>query len=219
MRNLTLGWRLGLSFGALILLMGVLGSLAVWRMHLAATVSTDLSAKYVPEVHVAQDVALGAWAASFNIRSYALTGDENFLRKGRKGIADLKEHLKAADELANKFPDLVALRQGAIDAKAAVGTFEGYTDRMEAERNNLKAQAVLLNGAGQGFMQNCEELMASQEQQLGAEIAEKADHHPDMLINYTRVTFICSTHDAGGVTEKDFALADEIERAFAAHPG
>ncbi|HEX3409662.1 MAG TPA: 4a-hydroxytetrahydrobiopterin dehydratase [Candidatus Binataceae bacterium] len=52
-----------------------------------------------------------------------------------------------------------------------------------------------------------------------AEIAEKADHHPDMLVNYTRVTFNCSTHDQGGVTEKDFALAHEIERAFAARPG
>src|ERR1700722_1781496 len=52
-----------------------------------------------------------------------------------------------------------------------------------------------------------------------AEMAEKADHHPDMLINYTRVTFTCSTHDQGGVTEKDFALANEIERAFTANPG
>jgi 4a-hydroxytetrahydrobiopterin dehydratase len=51
-----------------------------------------------------------------------------------------------------------------------------------------------------------------------AEMAEKADHHPDMLVNYTRVTFTCSTHDQGGVTEKDFALAHEIERAFAANP-
>jgi 4a-hydroxytetrahydrobiopterin dehydratase len=51
-----------------------------------------------------------------------------------------------------------------------------------------------------------------------AEMAEKADHHPDMLVNYTRVTFTCSTHDQGGVTEKDFALAHEIERAFGAIP-
>ena len=49
-----------------------------------------------------------------------------------------------------------------------------------------------------------------------AEMAEMADHHPDIFVNYTRVTFTCSTHDAGGVTEKDFALASEIERAFKA---
>ncbi len=47
-----------------------------------------------------------------------------------------------------------------------------------------------------------------------AEIAEAADHHPDITINYTRVTFSCSTHDAGGVTGKDFKMADNIEIAF-----
>ena len=44
-----------------------------------------------------------------------------------------------------------------------------------------------------------------------AEKAEAADHHPDVLINYTRVTMMCSTHDQGGITEKDFKLAAEIE--------
>ncbi len=46
-----------------------------------------------------------------------------------------------------------------------------------------------------------------------AEIAEAADHHPDITINYTRVTFSCTTHDAGGVTDKDFKLAADIEIA------
>jgi 4a-hydroxytetrahydrobiopterin dehydratase len=52
-----------------------------------------------------------------------------------------------------------------------------------------------------------------------AEMAEAADHHPDILVNYTRVTFTCTTHSEGGVTEKDFRLADQIERAFTAQPG
>ena len=47
-----------------------------------------------------------------------------------------------------------------------------------------------------------------------AEIAEAADHHPDMHINYTRVTFICSTHSEGGVTDQDIRLARQIEQAF-----
>ena len=48
----------------------------------------------------------------------------------------------------------------------------------------------------------------------GAEMAEAADHHPDVQINYTRITFICSTHDEGGVTEKDLKLAAQIEEAY-----
>ena len=50
-----------------------------------------------------------------------------------------------------------------------------------------------------------------------AEMAEAADHHPDVKINYTRITFSCSTHDQGGVTEKDFKLAAQIEEAFQAY--
>ncbi len=46
-----------------------------------------------------------------------------------------------------------------------------------------------------------------------AQKAEAADHHPDIAINYTRVTMACSTHSAGGITEKDFGLAEEIEQA------
>ncbi len=49
--------------------------------------------------------------------------------------------------------------------------------------------------------------------------AEAADHHPDIAINYTRVRFSCSTHSEGGVTEKDFKLAGEIEKEFKAASG
>jgi 4a-hydroxytetrahydrobiopterin dehydratase len=42
--------------------------------------------------------------------------------------------------------------------------------------------------------------------------AERADHHPDILINYKRVTLTYSTHSEGGLTEKDFAGAAAAER-------
>lgn len=37
--------------------------------------------------------------------------------------------------------------------------------------------------------------------------AEAADHHPDIMINYKRVTLTYSTHSEGGLTEKDFTGA------------
>ena len=42
--------------------------------------------------------------------------------------------------------------------------------------------------------------------------AEAADHHPDILINYRRVTLTYSTHSEGGLTEKDFAGATMADR-------
>jgi 4a-hydroxytetrahydrobiopterin dehydratase len=40
--------------------------------------------------------------------------------------------------------------------------------------------------------------------------AETAGHHPDIAISYNKVTIALTTHDAGGLTEKDFALAATI---------
>ena len=44
-----------------------------------------------------------------------------------------------------------------------------------------------------------------------AELAEKAGHHPDMEIKYNHVEVRLTTHDARGLTEKDFDLAKEID--------
>ncbi|HET7580986.1 MAG TPA: 4a-hydroxytetrahydrobiopterin dehydratase [Bacillales bacterium] len=44
------------------------------------------------------------------------------------------------------------------------------------------------------------------------ELAENADHHPDILIQYNKVSLSLVSHDEGGITGKDFNLAGEIEK-------
>jgi 4a-hydroxytetrahydrobiopterin dehydratase len=43
-----------------------------------------------------------------------------------------------------------------------------------------------------------------------AYLAEAANHHPDITINWNKVTLTLSTHSAGGLTSNDFALARQI---------
>jgi 4a-hydroxytetrahydrobiopterin dehydratase len=43
-------------------------------------------------------------------------------------------------------------------------------------------------------------------------LAEKAGHHPDIDIRYNKVRLALVTHDAGGLTEKDFDLAAAIDK-------
>lgn len=47
-----------------------------------------------------------------------------------------------------------------------------------------------------------------------ADAAESMDHHPDIDIRYTKVTCTLSTHSAGGITQRDFKLAEAIERVM-----
>jgi 4a-hydroxytetrahydrobiopterin dehydratase len=45
-----------------------------------------------------------------------------------------------------------------------------------------------------------------------AATADRGGHHPKIIINYNVVTVLLSTHSEGGVTQKDFDLAHELDR-------
>ncbi len=49
-------------------------------------------------------------------------------------------------------------------------------------------------------------------------MAEKMDHHPEWSNVYNRVEIVLSTHDAGGLSERDIALAQAIDRVIGRNP-
>jgi 4a-hydroxytetrahydrobiopterin dehydratase len=51
-----------------------------------------------------------------------------------------------------------------------------------------------------------------------AEVAESADHHPDIDIRWRTLTFRLSTHSKGGLTDKDVDLAGRINAIVSAQP-
>jgi 4a-hydroxytetrahydrobiopterin dehydratase len=71
-------------------------------------------------------------------------------------------------------------------------TRDGEVITKTVERPDFRAALALVNAVG--------------------DTAEAANHHPDIDIRYSKVTFRLTTHDAGGLTDKDLALAAEINR-------
>ena len=49
-----------------------------------------------------------------------------------------------------------------------------------------------------------------------AKAAESANHHPDIDIRWNKVTLVLATHSEGGLTQKDFDLAKQIDAVFKA---
>ncbi len=49
-------------------------------------------------------------------------------------------------------------------------------------------------------------------------MAEKANHHPDILIQWNKVTLTLSTHSAGGLTAADMALAGRLDELAGPSP-
>jgi len=73
-------------------------------------------------------------------------------------------------------------------------------DEWEAENDNLKKHFEFENFADALVFVN----------KVGA-IAEARDHHPDVLLGWGYAEFFITTHDAGGITQRDFELAKQID--------
>lgn len=84
-----------------------------------------------------------------------------------------------------------------IEVQRELGALIGWTRRGEAIAKTWTFQAFT---AGIGFVNKV------------ADAAERMQHHPDLDIRYTKISAVLSSHDAGGLTAKDFALAKEMDR-------
>ena len=94
---------------------------------------------------------------------------------------------------------MATLRQDEIDA-ALAGDLSAWHQHGDAITREVRAPSFL---EGISLVQRV------------AEAAEELDHHPDIDIRYTTLTFTLSTHSAGGITAKDLDLAGRIDRLVA----
>ena len=90
----------------------------------------------------------------------------------------------------------MASRLSDIEIQRALGARTGWTRRNNALTRTFEFPTF---AAGIAFVNRV------------AAVADKMDHHPDIDIRYTKISFSLSTHSAGGITQKDFNLAEAID--------
>ena len=76
-------------------------------------------------------------------------------------------------------------------------------------RWSKRAQTILRTFEFEGFLKGIDFVNRI------ARKAQKVNHHPDIDIRFDKVTLKLTTHDEGGITEKDFSLAGQCDEAFA----
>lgn len=92
---------------------------------------------------------------------------------------------------------------------------EKLSDSQISERLSQLSQWSEMNGAIQRTYQFKDFKQAMEFVNKAANLAEERQHHPDILIRWNKVTLTLSTHDAGGITEKDFDFAESIDSVLA----
>ena len=74
----------------------------------------------------------------------------------------------------------------------------------------------LISGSGFFVLQFDDFAQAMKFVNTVAAAAETANHHPNILVNYNKVTLTLESHDSGGVTQRDIRMAGKINELAAA---
>jgi methyl-accepting chemotaxis protein len=174
LKNLKLGMKLGIGFGAVILISIILG---LWTRSNLGKINDQahwLAEEYVPEVIVANNIERYSQKTMYEMRGYAYTEEENFLNSGRLNLDKVKSYIKDAHDLANKSKHLVKLKDAVDKVDNGVKTYENLmnqTIKLNGELDTIRRQ---MDEAAGRFMQNCADYLKSQNDALNDDIADNA---------------------------------------------
>ena len=170
-KSMKLGTKIGVGFGALILIAVALGAMAIWNMWTVKKVATTLANANVPEVKVANEVERDSLNTMYSTRGYAFTEEKTFLDQAKSNLDQVKKDLKDAKDHAVKF-ELAVLKQNAEKAETKALEYEGLlNDTVTKTEAMAKDKAASLEAADK-YMKICASYVEGQTKKLESEIAK-----------------------------------------------
>jgi len=167
---MTLGKKIALGFGSLIVISVLLGAMAIFSMKSVETSAVKLATGYVPETQVATELSDAVAATQLAVRSYTLTADATYLEGIEKGLAATHKAVQSAQKLADAHPELLKLREHLNDLGPSLKSYEDYIAQTHSKNEEVLANREKLNKAGSDFMLNIDKLIATQNSRLEKEI-------------------------------------------------
>ena len=170
LKNTALGTKIGLGFGAIIIIAIGLGGLAIYSMREVSQVAMVMQSENVPGVRVANEVERTALQTMFVARGYTQTEDPKYLEDARVKLASVKENLGKATELASQ-RNIDWLAANAAEATAQTAEYEGKLDATVKAIEAMGAEKAASIVAAEKYMKNCTDFYNSQIENLNQEIS------------------------------------------------
>ena len=175
MHNMTLGKKIALGFGALILVAALLGGMAVFNMRSVGALAQKLAGEYVPETEIAEELDRAIGEAQLGVRSYGFTAESGYLNDARKALAETHRQQQAAQKLADEHPELVKLREHLKELEPALRSYEELVAQTETKNKEIVTGREKLNQTAADFIANIDKLIAAQQVKLEKEIKAFAE--------------------------------------------
>ena len=161
LKNMKLAMKIGVGFGALIVIACALGGLAVYNMTAVKTTSTLVAESYVPAVTVANEVERNAADTMYDMRGYAYSEDDKFFNNMKESLASVKKSLDNALKLAEA-RGLEVLKANTLKAMDQVKEYERLAVETEAITKAMSANREQMNLAAREYMSQCSAFLAGQ---------------------------------------------------------
>ncbi len=178
-KNLTLGRRIALGFGAVIAIAGLLGGLAVWNMKKAAASSSsmvsEMQQKFIPESELGTRLQASVGRTAISMRSYGLTTEETNLDQAISALELVKSNLQAAKKLSNEHPDLIQLKEHVGALEPLITKWCKLIDQTKAAVRTIEKDRDEMNENGNAFVSSIVGQLSSQKQKRDAEIKAVTD--------------------------------------------
>ena len=166
---MRIGHKITLGFAVILVLAAGLGALAVISMREASHKANELGEKQVPALVIANDLERHARETMFHIRGYAMSNNDEMLRKGESFLKDTTDSIAQAQVLA-KEKDLPKLKEASEQAAARANT---YRELLDQTKKATAAAAVAVETRGKDadeFNRLTDEFIKDQNEKLAHEL-------------------------------------------------
>jgi len=174
LKNKSLGFKIGVGFGAILLLAVLLGGLATVSMRSVSTKSSALANEQAPSVKVANDVERASLLTMYAMRGYSLTGDAKMQEDAKAQLAEVEKALAEADKLAGNKASMAGLKKAAGEASAGVATYKDLAEKTFANMAETEKDQEELNAAAKAWSDNVAAYIKSQDEKVLEEIGSNA---------------------------------------------
>lgn len=123
-KDLKIGVKLGLSFGAITLTFSILGAFVLFSLFSVGNKAKSLAAESIPLTEVANKIAFTAQKAMYAQRGYRYTEDEKFLKEGEEHLKELRKLLVEADKLISQNTGLEKFKESVTTTVKALDEYE-----------------------------------------------------------------------------------------------
>ncbi|MEW6217916.1 MAG: methyl-accepting chemotaxis protein [Thermodesulfobacteriota bacterium] len=194
--QMKLGMKIGLGFGALVLIAGILGGVAIVQMGSVDNLVDQIQNEYVPEVEEANDIERTSRAAMYAMRGYGFTDDEAFLKEARESLAELHKHIGDAGELVTGAVHLVKLKSQLERIEGSLKEYEGLVQETVAANDRMTEERARMGTVAKAFMDGCYDFLTNQNEKMAKDISEGKEH-AKLLERLDKITWVNDIIDLG----------------------